>query len=868
MSVNVSERFQQLKKRLISNFIKKGEKDFPKQYTRLLDNYFCETYEKSKIGPQLALKKNPYAIIALGGYGREEQCIFSDVDLLFLFSQNVPDEAADLIQEVVYPLWDLGLEVSHSTLSLEECLTNAGRDYEILIPLLDARFICGMSLLFSELSQDLNKQVIQRRSQQILHWLVQQSQKRHLSFGDSSYLLEPNLKEGQGGLRDFHTMLWIARIKANLRESRDLEYYGFLSQEEYQQLIDAVSFIRKVRNRLHYLVGRKCDQLYFEHQIRLASELEYFRGRGQEPVEMFLGELHARMEFIKNQHLMFLHELGLLMPTKRKRDYAKYTLIKGLKVQRDMLNFASSGSILKAPNLLIKIFEESVRLKLPLSAEAKRLVREFSYLVNKQYRNSPQVVESFEYILVKPSPRFNVLNEMLHTGLLVKLLPEIKGIINRIQYDEYHLYPVDRHSLYTVHTLKNLALSPENNYNPLCKKLYKELKNKKLLLWAALLHDIGKAETREDHSQRGGRIVRKILAKKNLTADEIETIVFLVREHLLLIKVATRRDILDEETAIFCARQIKDIKRLKMLYLLTIADSISTGPKAWNEWTSILLRDLFLKVLSILERGELATLEAVETVELNKEKIINTAVNPEERQEVEILFNFMSPRYLLYTSAEDILKHIKLYRTVDDKDFVWQVAIGTKPNTREVTICAKNRPGLFSKIAGVFTLNRLDILDAKVYTWRNNVALDVFTVKPPADQIFEDEKWDQAREKLESALAGKLDLTMALKKMMSVYRLDKLRLSADRSLEIVVDNTSSSFFTIVEVFTYDFPGLLFCITDALFRCRLDIWVAKIATKADQVVDVFYVRDFDGQKVDSQDQISAIKDSIATVLFWK
>ena len=857
------KRLRQQRDLLISRFINGRVPDFTQRHAGLLDEYFRESYAKSCVGPRLAASKNPYAVIALGGYGRGEQCVHSDIDLLFLFKKAVPKDAEALVREMLYPLWDLGLEIGHSTFSSRECLKSAAADYEILTPLLDARFICGMSNLYTDLKADLKKRVIDRYSSRILTWLVDFNQARHAQFGDSSYLLEPNLKEGQGGLRDYHTMLWIARIRSHLNQARDLEYDGYLSYEEFQQLSGAVSFIWKVRNRLHYLLNRKCDQLYFENQITLADELKYRPAGGQQPVERFLGDLHARMEFIKRQYLIFVNEYGPKMIAGRKKKRFLKTSVKGLEVDRGMLDFLSPGDILARPLLLVEIFEESARLNIPLSAEARRLVKEFTYLVKRPYRTSPEVIASFERILVTPAPTFNVLNEMLNTGMLTRLIPEMKGIVNRIQYDEYHLYPVDKHSLRTVHTLKSFALTPESVFNPLCKTLYKQLKYKRVLLWAALLHDIGKSDAENDHSRSGSQMVAKAMAARGLTAPEIETVVFLVKEHLLLIKAATRRDIHDEETAITCARQVKKVSRLKMLYLLTVADSIATGPKAWSEWTSTLLRDLFLSVLRILETGELATLQAVQKVEAKKEQMIAAAATGDDRRQVTALMELMSPRYLLYTPVRDMRAHIGLYQSLKDAPFVWRVDAGPETNTRTVTICAKDAPGLFSKIAGVFTLNRLDILDAKVYTWRNNIALDIFTVKPPPDQIFEDQKWEQARQKLDDALGGRLDLPKALGEMVQVYRADRNHVSS-RPNKIVIDNDSSSFFTLVEVFAYDFPGLLFCITDALFRCRLDIWVAKIATKVDQVVDVFYVRDFDGQKIDSPDQISAIKEAVTGV----
>jgi len=858
---HASAQLQKKSERLVARLLRGKEPDFLKRHARILDDYFHQTFETSLVGPRMDIRKNPYVIVALGGYGREEQCVHSDVDLLFLFKKKVPEKAENLIQEMVYPLWDIGLDVGYATRSLNECITLAGKDFDVLTPILDARFICGWSLIFSELMDQLREKVILKKSRAIIDWLVQKNELRHQHFGDSAYLLEPNLKEGQGGLRDYHTMLWIGRIEFNVRQPRDLEYFGLLSHDEYQALRQSLAFIWNVRNRIHNICGRKCDQLHFEDQITLAQKLKYKQTNGQQPVERFLGDLHGQMEFIKQQHLIFLYELGLEKKRKRKRKSKKTSNIAGLKVITwGMLNFVSPEKIVESPDLLMKIFEESARLKMPLSAEAKRLVKEFSHLVDKNFRISEPIVRSFERILVSPAPKFSVLNEMLNTGFLEKFIPEFRTIANRIQYDEYHLYPVDKHLLRTVQTVKKFGTLKNSNLEPLCEKIYKELKNKKRLLWAALLHDIGKGASQSKHSQAGAEIVKKVLTQKGLNSAEIETIAFLVQEHLLLIKTATRRDIHDEETALFCARKIGDIERLKMLYLLTVADSISTGPIAWSDWTAALLRDFFLKVLNVLEKGELATKEAVKVIAQKKYEIIKSAANRSEKKVSEALLAVMSPRYLLYTASHDITEHIKLYDNLRDAEFIWEISRSVDANTRSVTICAKDRPGLISKIAGVFTLNNINILDVQVFTWRNNIALDIFKVKPPPDQLLEDEKWTRAANNLKDALSGTLDLNLALKKKVSAYSLGIPKI-ARRPHRVTVDNTSSSFFTIIDVFTYDFPGLLFSITDALFQCNLNIWVAKIATKADQVVDVFYVRDINGEKVDLPEQVADIQAAV-------
>ena len=864
----IQEDFKKKQEKLITNFLKGKEPYFLRRHSDLLDDYFCECFEKSMVGPDMKINKNPYAIIALGGYGRQEQSIHSDVDLLLLFYKKIPERAEALIRELLYPLWDIGLDIGHATRTIKDCLSLASKDFEVLTSLLDARFICGMSNLHAELQVLLKNKIITKKTKKITTWVIESNQARHTRFGDSTYMLEPNLKDGQGGLRDYHTMLWAAKIKTDLKHADDMERYGFLSHGELQAQRESLSFIWKVRNWLHYLSGRKNDQLHFEYQIKIANRLNFSKTNGQQPVELFLSELHGNMELIKQQHLVFLYELGYTKKSKRRKNIKSRVASEGLEMRRDRLNFISPESILDSPILLIKIFEESASLNIPISLEAKRLIREFVYLIDDGFRTSVSVLKIFEEILITYAPTFNVLNEMLNTGFLTQYLPEIKGIINRIQYDEYHLYPVDKHSLRVVQTIKTFGKSEDTSHAPLCAELYSELKNPRLLLWAALLHDIGKSESGGGHAKRGACIAREIFNRIGYDKDSIETISFLIEKHLLLVQTATRRDIYDEETAILCGRKIQDEERLKMLYLLTVADSVSTGPKAWNEWTASLLRSFFLKTINILQNGELATNEAVEVVTRKKEELLSSASNDTERERLDKLYNVMSPRYRLYTPAEDILEHVRLYKNMEASDFVWDIKKAGDPDTRTVTTCAEDRPGLFSKIAGIFTLNDLNILGAKVYTWRNNTAIGIFKVKAPLDHIFESQKWEKAKKDLAYELSGKIDFTNRLHTKMDENRSEMLKKSngmRSRPNKIVIDNQQSSFYTIIDVFTYDFIGLLFGITNALFKCGLDIWIAKIATNGDQVVDVFYVRDFDGLKIDSPEQMESIKKIITEML---
>ena len=847
---------------LTARFLDGREPDFLARHTLLLDEYFQAAFENSQVGPRMEISRNPYAIIALGGYGRSEQCIASDIDLLVLFEKKIPGRADALIREMIYPLWDIGLEVGYATRSLKECLRLASGDYEILTPILDARFVCGMSPLFTSLMNRLHGQIISKKSRRIVEWLVEKNRERHGRFGDSAYLLEPNLKEGQGGLRDYHTILWIARIEHQLKSPRDLEYLGLLSHEEYRAMRRALGFIWRVRNWLHHQSGRKKDQLHFQNQLELAEALNYKEFEGQRPVERFMGELHAHMEYIKQQHLMFIREHSTGNRQRGRRPAAGQSPAAGLEVlPRGLLNFEAPEAIVENPRLMMRIFGESARLRMPLSLEAKRLVKEFSHLVDEPYRRDPDMVEVFERVLTAPAATFNVLNDMLQTGFLQRFIPEFSRLVNRIQYDEYHLYPVGRHSLKAVRTLKQFGGKKAGGPGSLNSRVYRELRRKKLLLWAVLLHDIGKGYVKTGHAERGEQISREILGRCGYSSADTDTVAFLVREHLFLIETATRRDIQDEETAIFCARRIGTAERLKMLYLLTVADSMATGPAAWGDWTANLLRELFLRTLNVIENGELASAEAVAIVDRKRARIAEALSGASNGPDSEKLLDAMAPRYLLLTPVEEIVKHIELFRRLEEAaGFVWDILPSEDGNTRTVTICAPDRPGLISKIAGCFTLNSINIMDVQVFTWRNRIALDIFTVTPPPDVIFEDEKWEKARRDLTGALAGDLDLAAALKKRRTAGESNGPK-GLVRPHRVIVDNTTSSFFTIVEVYTYDYPGLLHAITDALFQNGLSIWVAKIATKVDQVVDVFYVRDESGGKVGDPGEVAKIEASI-------
>ncbi len=854
-----ADNLQMARDALMTDFEADKAPDLLKAHTRIIDDYFRESYAQSAVGLRLGAQKHPYVLVALGGYGRGEQCIHSDIDLLFLFDHRVPLGAADLVDEFLFPLWGLGYDVGHATRSVDECVQLAKEDVESLTAMLDARFLAGMSPLYSKLEQALQKKVLKKNPKKVIQWLVEANNQRHRKFGESSHLLKPNLKEGRGGLRDYHTLMWVARILSGVRQRRELKYLGILSHDEYRILAEALNFIWLVRNHLHLLVGRKNDQLHFEHQLKLAHRLGFKDTIDKKAVEQFLGRLHKEMEQIHYLCELFFHEHLLNKAHSRSKADDPLSAVEGIVVAKGQLYFETAKAIAKNPLLLLRIFEESVRLKLPLSMEAKRLVKEFGGLIDKPMYTSEPAVKSFERILVTRRFRFYVLTEMLNTGLLIRILPEFARLSNRILYNNYHIYPVDRHSIKVVRVLKHFGTADDENGCPLCGDLYKQLNGKKWLLWAALLHDIGKGDPDMPHSEKGAELAHAILVERNAPVSAVRTVTFLIKEHLFLANIASRRDIDAEETAIFCARHIQRIDYLKMLYLLTVADSVATGPKAWNEWRATLLNNLFLKVASILEDKELASGKTIRAEAQKKAQILEQVAD-NQRQVIEDLLSVMSPRYLLSMPVRQMRRHIDLYHTLGTEPFQWEIRPGASFDTRTVTICAKDRPGLFAQFAGVLTLNQIDILSAQIFTWRNSIALDILELTPPPDRIFEKQMWEKAASELTAALTGKIDLAALLRKKRSATRPSQPP-GMDRYTKVVVDNSSSSFFTIIEVFANSFKGLLFAITDALYRCGLDIWVAKIATDVDQVVDVFYVRDFDGQKITDQERLNHIKQTV-------
>jgi [protein-PII] uridylyltransferase len=513
------------------------------------------------------------------------------------------------------------------------------------------------------------------------------------------------------------------------------------------------------------------------------------------------------------------------------------------------------------------IFEHSAFLGYPLSLEARRQIREFLYLVDDSFRQSEMIVDSFIIkIMARSKYTFETLSQMIDIGFLDRFIPEFGRIRNLVEFDAYHIYPVGIHSLYTVKYLKELSGTNEK----LLHDLFLEISHQERLFLAGLFHDIGKYKG--NHAQAGATLAKTILNRFGYDKETIQDISSLVRHHLLLAETATRRDLNDEKVIVQCARIIGSAEQLKMLYLLTWADARATGPKAWNDWIANLIRDLVFKIFHILERGELATRDAFRKVAHIKSEVHKHMGASVQRNDLEALFEHMPSRYLLNTSPGKIVRHLDMVNRLhtrihadesksgvhsEKEIFIFETIKDEIGNSWEITIVAKDRPGLFADIAGVLALNTINILSADIYTWRDGTAVDVLRTTNPLDSLFVQEKWAKVREDLANVLAGRASIESSISDKESPLHAVGLKKSSG-VLDVVADNESSDFFTIIEVYAQDHPGLLYRITHALFALGLDIHSARIATKADHAVDVFYVRDLDGQKIEDNERVKKIK----------
>jgi len=837
--------------------------EFCRAYARLMDEHLKDLFRQAS-GPDDE-SQGRVALAALGGYGRRELAPYSDVDLLFLTSRS-PKESKPLVESVLYPLWDLKLDVGHAVRTSAECLDMARQDLTIQLSLLDARFLTGDEGLFSEFQGSFRRWFgFQNNKRTFLQNLKKSLEERHQKYGQTPYLLEPNVKEGQGGLRDIQTIIWAGAAFYKQRSFKELAEMGLLPSDRIGHLTEAYAFMTGVRTYLHTLEKKKADVLTFDLQEDVAGFLGFPKNQQASGVERFMQEYYTRVYQIKGVLNFFISRIEEeLRPAKLWRlNQRSRTVEKGLLVRRGQIELSGSAEVRRKPLLLMKAFETAMTEGLPISQRGLEIVRSNLDLIDDDYRRDPAAAQSFLRALAavprtKEAAPKN-LEAMQGVNFLAAYVPELDQVRARVQHDAYHVYTVDVHLVLTLWELKKMAMglraAGEDEDAP---SVFNQVRDKEILFLAGLLHDLGKGRGR-DHAKRGAAMIPEIGTRLGLNPERIENLSFLVAEHLFLIELATRRDLSEEKLIVGCAQKVESVERLNQLYLLSIADAKATGPGAWNQWRASLLRELYFKVLRVLTRSGLAERELSLRHERLLARVRELLAERLAPAEVAAHFEEMSAHYLSVMEAKQIGRHILLERQLRDQPVIWEVE-AKEEGFCEVTVLTQDRPGLLSRLAGVFTLHNINILGAQVFTRTNNVALDVFQVSYPPDRLFAEEVWAKVKLDTQRALTGHLalDFRLARKKPL----LETRSVGPRRPSRVEIDNETSDFYTIIEVYTHDRLGLLYELTKTLFDLQLSIYIAKISTTVDQVVDVFYARDFFGQKLTDVEQLEEVKAALS------
>ena len=812
-------------------------------HSKLVDEFVQECFLASDV----AGVEESVALVALGGYGRQELFPYSDIDLMILFRPEVEGEVGSIADSVLYPLWDTGLEVGHGVRSVEEVMALAGEDFYFRVAMLDARLLAGSQMLYFELLSLYRQQFVEGRRLEFVKTMERFRQERRLKFGSHSYLLEPNIKEGKGGFRDIQAMLWTAKVVYGLEGLTGIVNAGILSEEEHGAFTASWEMLIRIRNRLHYICRRKNDQLYFEHQEEIAEAFSYKDLGGALGVEVFMREMYGHMQTVAVvTDLFFNHVAEVLGIGMGGEEIADKVVEKGIELRNNAVHLVASAAELHTkPHLLLRVFLASARLGVPVHHRSRKAVAANLGLVTDKVRRSGRAAGSFRAILQSRDDIGRVLSDMLETGVLSAYIPEFEKIYTLAQHDIYHIYTVDRHSLQAVVEMQRVADEQE--------PVLAMVASPAVLYLAALLHDIGKGSGR-DHSEAGAEIAYQVGRRMGLDDEECADLRFLVENHLFMPENALRRDLNDSEFIRGCAERVATASRLAMLYLLSIADSRATGPSAWSEWKATLLQELFLKIKPYLELSRFDSAHAglVESqveqgVDWLREQVAGLL---SEVEGLRIDVDDLAPDYLLSFTPETIVGHVLTHR--DNYRLLRQKSLVFAADGKDrwsLLIMSHDQPGLLAKICGVMALNNLTVLNARIFTWVDGTAVDVLEVRPTDGLVFGERDWQALNRELDLAITHRLGLSHRLyRKLAAVYGRKKELLSRQVP-RVVVDNQASAAYTVIEVYGSDREGQLYRITQALADFKIHIYKAFIATEVARLIDVFYVLDGAGEKID-------------------
>ncbi|WNG37127.1 [protein-PII] uridylyltransferase [Archangium minus] len=815
---------------------------------RLVQGLFSELAAELHAPPGLAL-------VALGSYGRRELSPQSDLDLLLLRGPGVSEESvAPLARAFPTLLWDLKRAVGWSARGPDECVRAADADHTIRTALLDARFLTGDAAVFHVFEEKVLPALLTHRADAYIQDKVQELRSRRERFGDSVFLLEPNLKQGDGGLRDLETALWIARVRFRTRGLTGLLQQSILPGSQVTRLKAARDFLLRIRHQLHFLRGRKEDRLTFDLQEELASFLGYQQGPVL-PVEAFMRDYYLAANALRQAADALIarcEEISIA----RKVSFLPERRLGAFKVFRGKLTVSDPGLFTREPASILDFFRTAEENGLPLYSWAReQAVQALPAL--ETARATPAVTAAFKALFARPGTRGERLFELHDAGVLGTVVPEFGRVTAHHQHDLYHVYTVDVHTLFAVRRLYALRAGDLVAQEPELSREMRDLKDPLPLYLGMLLHDAGKGMG-GNHSEKGRLLMVALGERLGLSPRQREVAEFLVKDHLAMSHTAQRRDLSDPALIADFARSVGDVEKLTCLYLLTWADISSVGPRMWTGWKAQLLRELYEKARAHLVGSATPSGETpFERVRFHARWA--RAFGEARARE---LGRVLPERYFLGTDPSHATLHARLLACARKRPLAAALRHHPEAGYSELSLVAHDRPGLLSLLTGVLSAHRIDILSARIVSTSDGLALDVFDVRPPHGLLLERSRWRMARTDLLRVLMDEVSIEDVLRRRRTGSLLQ--RHLPPVPPRVTVDNRASRDFTVVDVVTQDRVGLLHAISSALTRAGVQIAVAKVATEAHRAMDSFYITR-QGARVEGPGDEAALVEAITAAL---
>ncbi|MFO1210355.1 MAG: [protein-PII] uridylyltransferase [Amaricoccus sp.] len=806
--------------------------------------------------------------LAVGGYGRAEMAPFSDVDLLFLTPYKQTPWGESLIESVLYCLWDLRLKVGHAVRTVDDCLRLGRSDVTIRTSLLEHRHLWGDSTLAHRLDARLWNELFANSGPEFVELKLAERTERHTRQGSSRYLLEPNVKEGKGGLRDLQTLYWIGKYLNHVQAPEDLVATGLLSPEEFRVFADAAAFLWTTRVHLHLLNGRAIEQLTFDTQVEISAILGYQSTEGQRSVERFMQDYFTHAKHVGDLTRIFLAALEARHVKPRPSLGAKIRTVfafgkdptaPGYRLKNGRLDFADEAAFRNDPVNILRLFEEELSSDTPIHPDALRRIAASLDLIDDAMRASPEANRIFLDLLLghhNPERALRLMNEV---GVLGAFIPEFGRIVAMMQFNMYHYYTVDEHIIRTISTASQIERRELVDELPIATDIMAKGVDRKILFVALLLHDIGKGSGR-DHSELGAEVAARLCPRFGLDAEETELVVWLVRNHLLMSDVAQKRDLADPRTVRDFAQLVKSPTRLKLLTVLTVCDIRGVGPGVWNNWKAMLLRALYGETLEYLTGGSQAASRPEREAAARAALADALADRPAAEVAAELARHY--PPYWLGFDTRTHAIFARLVRALPQGEPAMELELDFARDATRACFAMSDHPGIFARLAGALALAGANVVDARTYTTTDGIATAAFWIQDADGKPYESARLTRLRNSVNRTLKGEIVARDALK--------DKDRIKK-RERDFIVptrlnfDNTGSDIYTIIEVETRDRPGLLYDLARTLTANSISIASAIIATYGEQAVDVFYVKDLFGLKLHTESKRRTLENRLKAVI---